>query len=397
KADAIAVIDGLKELIGQNDGEISLVNGELDQSRIEKVNFEYINDMSYLIRRRLGVLSNNLLVGLILVVVVLSLFLPIIVSFVTAVGIPFAFLGAMWFFKFQDISLNLITMMGLIIVIGMLVDDAVVVTENAVRHMEDGDEPMEASIKGTQQIWAAVFASVMTTVLAFFPMTIMTGIFGKFVSFIPMGVIAALLISLVECYFILPYHIGRWVNKKHVMKKDRGFRYKFDQLWNRIISGYGHFLDTVTTWRWAFLLGFVGLIVATIVNVSQNMRVVLFPPEGIDQFLIKLKAPNGTSLDQTIQMMKPIEKSVAESLDESELKNYVTTIGELRQREDEPGERGTHYGQIMIYLTPESARSRNAKTIIEDLRSKVKAPESVEIFFERLNPGPPVGKPVSVG
>ena len=386
KADAITVIDKLKDLVEEG----------LNKEKIANVSTEYINDMSVLIRRRLGVLSNNLLVGLLLVVLVLSFFLPFRVSLVTAVGIPFSFLGAMLFFNLQDISLNLITMMGLIIVVGMLVDDAVVVTENAIRHMEDGDDPMDAAVKGTQQIWSAVFASVMTTVLAFLPMMMMTGIFGKFVKFIPMGVICALVISLIECYFILPYHIGRWVTLKHIAKPEKGFRRSFDNFWNKVIKSYGEVLKKITRWRWAVLGGFVALIVVTVINVGTNMKVVLFPPEGIDQFLIKLKAPNGTSLDQTLKLMEPIE-SIVGSLKESELKNYVTTVGELRQREDEPGERGTHYGQVMIYLTPESSRERSAKEIIESMRSKVTPVDGVETFFERINPGPPVGKPISIG
>ncbi len=386
KADAIDMIDDIKKM----------VPGELNPALIKNIEFEMVNDLSKLIRRRLGVLSNNLLVGLLLVVLVLSLFLPFRVSLVTAVGIPFSFLGTMTFFDQQDISLNLITMMGLIIVIGMLVDDAVVVTENAVREMEDGNDPMTGAIKGTQKIWAAVFASVMTTVLAFYPMTIMTGIFGKFVSFIPLGVICALLISLIECYFILPYHIGRWVKLKHIQKSEHGFKAAFDRMWQKVLHGYGHVLRFSAKRRWLMLLFFIMFIAGSLVNVATNMRVVLFPPEGIDQFIVKAKAPIGTTLEQTTELMKPIEKMVAD-LPEEELLNYVTTVGELRQREDMPGERGSHYAQIMIYLTPEPARNRIATDIIEDMRKNFKGLDNLEVFFERLNPGPPVGSPISVG
>lgn len=387
KADAITVIDRLKQLI---DGK------ELNQKRIANVGVEYINDMSVFIRRRLGVLSGNLMVGLVLVILVLSLFLPFRVSLVAAVGIPFSFLGTMWFFDFNDVSLNLITMMGLIIVLGMLVDDAIVVTENAIRHMEEGNDPMDAAIKGTQEIWSAVFASVMTTVLAFFPMMIMTGIFGKFIKYIPVGVICALFISLLECYFVLPYHIGRWVSLKSVEKKDKGFRKAFDDVWTKIINQYGKLLHTITRWRWAVLGLFFALIVISAINVSKNMKVVLFPPEGIDQFLVKLKGPTGTSLEQTTELMKPLEKMVRE-LKKEELKNFVTSIGELRQRADEPGERGSHYGQIMVFLTPEPDRDRSATEIIEHMRNTYKPIDGIQVFFERINPGPPVGKPISVG
>ena len=204
----------------------------------------------------------------------------------------------MWYFHINDISLNLITMMGLIIVVGMLVDDAVVVTENAVRHMEDGDDPMDAAIKGTQRIWGAVFASVMTTVLAFYPMTIMSGIFGKFISFIPLGVICALLISLLECYFILPYHIGRWVSLKHVEKPTKGFKYKFDQGWQWLTRQYGVVIYKITKLRWVVFVIFIVLIGGSVYTAANSMKLVLFPPKGIDQFIIKARAPNGTTLEQ---------------------------------------------------------------------------------------------------
>ncbi|MEO1713297.1 MAG: efflux RND transporter permease subunit, partial [Bacteroidota bacterium] len=249
KADAIDLIDDLKVMISA-----------VDKSQLQDIEIEYINDLSILIRRRLGVLSNNLLVGLILVVLVLSVFLPVRVSLVTAIGIPFSFLGCIAYFYLAGISLNLITMMGLIIVIGMLVDDAVVVTENAVRRMENGEAPMDAAIRGTQQIWRPVFASVMTTILAFYPMTIMTGIFGKFVAFIPLGVICALLVSLFECYFVLPYHIGRWISEGDARAPTSGFKYYFEKVWNFYLELYGNIVAVVARWRYLFAVFFVGLI-----------------------------------------------------------------------------------------------------------------------------------------
>lgn len=370
--------------------------GRLNPDRIQGVNFELVNDLSKLIRRRIGVLSNNMIVGLILVVLVLSLFLPFRVSLVTAIGIPFSFLGTMIFFDMQDISLNLITMMGLIIVIGMLVDDAVVVTENAVREMEEGNDPMESAIMGTQKIWAAVFASVMTTVLAFFPMTVMSGIFGKFVSFIPIGVICALLMSLLECYFVLPYHIGRWIEKKHVKKPEKGFKAAFDRGWQRVLKIYGRVLSFSSRWRWVVLLGFIVFVFASLFNAATNMRVVLFPPDGVDQFLVRAKAPMGTTLEQTTVFLQPVEK-VLSQLPNKELLNYVSTVGEWRSRPEEPGQKGSHYAQIQVYLTPESQRDRIANEIIEDLKKQFVGFPNLEVFIKRINPGPPTGSPINVG
>ncbi len=386
KADIIEIVDTLKEKIKEN----------FKNDKLKDVDFELVNDMSVFIRRRLNILSNNLLAGLILVIMVLSLFLPFRVSLITAIGIPFAFLGTMIFFGYQGISLNLLTMTGLIIVIGMLVDDAVVITENAIREMENGEKPLDAAIKGTKNIWSAVFASVMTTVLAFFPLTIMTGVFGKFSKFIPISVICALFISLLECYFILPYHIGRWVKAKHIQTPEKGFKAGFNTLWNKILKAYGVFLGQIIRFRYVALTVFFLFIGFSIYSTLHLMKVVLFPPKGIEQFVIKARAPTGTSLEQTTELIKPIEQMISKT-PSGEIKNYVTSIGEFRQRPDEPGERGSHYAQIIIYLTPESDRNRKADEIIESMKTSLKGTDHLEVFFERFKPGPSVGKPISIG
>ncbi len=386
KADVIHLIDILKERVKDN----------FKNNQLTDVKLELVNDLSIFIRKRLNVLSNNLLVGLILVILVLSLFLPFRVSLITAVGIPFSFLGTMIFFQYQGVSINLLTMTGLIIVIGMLVDDAVVITENAIREMENGEEPIEAAIKGTKNIWSAVFASVMTTVLAFLPMTIMSGIFGKFAKFIPLSVICALFVSLLECYFILPYHIGRWVKAGHIQTSKKGFKAGFNVFWKKILKAYSAFLSQVIRFRYVAFTVFSLFIGFSLFFTLNFMKVVLFPPKGIEQFVIKAKAPIGTSMEQTTELIKPIEQMLSD-FPPGEIKNHITSIGEFRQRPDEPGQRGSHYAQIIIYLTPESDRHRQADEIIEAMRASLKETENLEIFFERFKAGPPVGKPISIG
>jgi len=199
-ADAVELVDLVKERVE-----------EFKPTLRKDAEIHYLNDFSYFVKRRLGVLSNNLLVGLSLVLLVLSLILPFRVAMMVSLGIPFSFLGAMIIFQMFDLSINLISMMGLIIVSGMLIDDAVVVTDNCVRNMENGMPPGEAAVKGTQEVWRSVTASVFTTIIAFLPMLFMTGIMGKFIWQIPLGVIVALGVSLFEAFFVLPHHIGRWI------------------------------------------------------------------------------------------------------------------------------------------------------------------------------------------
>jgi len=381
KADTITLVDKIKKRLEE-------IKPELGKG----VELAIINDSSYYIRRRLKVLANNLGIGLALVLVALTLLLNFRVAMITAVGIPFSFLGAILIFNYFGVSLNLITMMGFIIVIGMLVDDAVVVTENAVRRIEEGEPPKEAAVNGTYQIWGPVMASVSSTIVVFLPLMNMSGIFGKFVKYIPIGVIVALLVSLFECFFILPHHVNRWVTKKHLRKSDK------KTFWERVILPfYTQKVRWVLHHRYLVAVGAILLFVGSIF-LGSRMSYVNFPPEGVEIFMIMAETSTGTSLVKTRAHIKPVE-DIIKSLPEEELEDFVTMIGMQQGRPDDPNtRRGTEYAQIIVYLTPEPGRDRNAKEIIEDLRKKVGLPPGLKkINFERIKPGPPSGGAIEIG
>ncbi len=388
-ADAIRLVDRVRETVSETLPGLH-----------EGLSVTYVNDFSQFIRRRLSVLTSNLLIGLTLVVLVLSVMLPWRVALVTTVGIPFSFLATIFVFYINGVSINLITMMGLIIVIGMLVDDAIVVTENSIRYMEEGMAPLAASTRGTQEIWPAVTASVLTTVLAFFPLMIMSGIFGKFIQFIPAGVILALIFSLLQSFFILPYHIGRWVHRPNENEK-RGWHQRLiartDAFWQRfVVAPYLRLISGLIRIRYLTILAFVVFLIGT-GFVASRMKLILFPPDGIEMFLIRVDAPVGTRLEDTMKLLEPLEEMVA-SLPDHELEAFVTTGGIQQQSVDDPNtRRGTNYGQIMVYLTPEEDRDRDVDNVIETLRSEIGENDRLKIVFERISGGPPVGKPISVG
>ncbi len=386
KADAIRAVDRVRQVIETAKPQLA-----------QGVEIDFINDTSYFVRRRLSVLSSNLMVGLMLVLIVLSAFMPWRVAMVTAIGIPFSFLGAIAIFHFGDVSLNLISMMGLIIVAGMLVDDAVVVTENAQAHMDEGLSPAQAAIKGTQEVWAPVAASVMTTVMAFAPMMFMTGIFGKFIKYIPVGVILALLVSLVECFFILPHHIGAWIkDPKALHNKDKGV---FARLWNNyMLPAYAAVLQVTLRFRYGVALATLIFFVGSVVFAAKKMDLILFPPGAIEAFFIRIEAPIGTPLERTEELVKPIEDYVS-TMPRTDVQNFTTRIGQQGDASNGEGRKqGNEYAQMIVYLTPETDRDRDALEIIEDIRSNVGTPPGlVKVTYERQAGGPPVGKPVSIG
>ena len=388
-ADAIDLVDRVQTFINTLEDEITR----------EGLSIEYANDASYYIRRRLSVLVNNLGVGLCLVLLVLSLFFPFKIAILTAIGIPFAFLGTLIFFNSVGISINLLTMMGLIIVVGMLVDDAVVVVENSMRYIEQGHDSHEGAIVGTQEIWQPVTAAVATTVVVFLPLMFMDGIFGKFVSNLPLGVLAGLVFSLIECFFILPHHIGFLLRKADFTKDKNKIYKKVDRFWNnKLVVLYESFLKFSLKKRYYVTAFAVILFFSTIFVSYKFMKVILFPPDGVEIFLVKAEAPAGTTVNKTAKLIKPVEDKVSR-LSSEELDVFITKVGTQQLSASDPVIRvGTNLAQMVVYLTPEPDRDRTAKEIIEALRKETKIPDGLDtLTFERIQPGPPTGEPISIG
>ncbi|MBK8204508.1 MAG: efflux RND transporter permease subunit [Bdellovibrionales bacterium] len=388
-ADSIHLVEAIKEKVS-----------ELELKYKGKLNFRLLDDESVWIKMRLNTLSGNLLIGLVLVLLILSLLLPPSIAIFVAVGIPFSFLGTMIVFYQMGYSLNLLSMLGLIIVVGMLVDDAVVITENSMRLLEEGYSPEEAATKGAQQVVGAVFGSVMTTVLAFMPLMFMSGIFGKFVKFIPVGVIVALLISLLQAYFILPNHFARWAyrpqHKRHKNIFEKIYE-KMDRYWNTAVApGYAQIVTGCIRFRYRVLAGVAILFLISLFTASK-LKFVLFPSEGIEIFFITAEAPIGTELKKTSELIRPVESKLRE-LPSNEVENFTAQIGlQMKDPGDPNTKYGSHFGMLVVYLTPTGSRQRSASDIVEDLRIKMKDIKGIKLGFEKVTPGPPVGKAVSVG
>ena len=185
-------------------------------------------DMSVIVRDRMELLGRNGLQGMILVFLVLAVFLETRLAFWVAMGVPLAILGASAFMLFEGQTLNMLSMFAFIMALGILVDDAIVVGENIYAHRQRGKEFITAAVDGTAEVLPSVGASVCTTILAFAPLLFVPGIMGKFIAVMPVAVIAMLIISLLECTFILPCHLAH----DHRHDPDRPARRK--PLWLRI-------------------------------------------------------------------------------------------------------------------------------------------------------------------
>lgn len=381
--DAVKVVDKAKEIADKFVKETD-----------SRLNLSFVDDMSFYIKRRLGVLRNNGIIGLFLVLCVLMIFLDKRIAILTALGIPIAFSATLAVMGFFDISINLISMFGLIMVLGMLVDDGIIVAENCSRHLEDGLSPRKAAIKGTEEVVRPVTTTILTTIAAFFPLMFLSGIMGKFIWAIPVVVTIALIASLFEALVILPSHFADFVKvgvgKKFVSKKELPW-------FKSLLGFYTKVLNKALNKRYVVFLGLIIALAATFV-LATNMKFILFGGAEIEQFYIRAEAPIGTNIYKTEELTKKIEEKV-KALPDSELDAFTTQVGSTGQSFmfDPYAKSGGHTTQVTVYLTPQSSRKRTVPQIMDSLRKDIgKISGFKRLYFEKEHSGPPVGKAIAV-
>jgi multidrug efflux pump subunit AcrB len=373
EADIIRTIDGVKQFMSQ-------------QSLPAGVGYSYSNDQSMRTRLRLQVLGGNALMGFALVSFILFLMLNGRAAFWTAMSVPFSLFGTFILLPSFGITVNVISLAGFVLVLGLLVDDAIVVAEKITHYREKGLSPLEASLKGAVSMWKPVFVASVTTILAFSPMFSLGGMPGKFAWAIPAVVIIALSVSLIESFILLPHHLASGGSVTSTGKRK----------WiSRLESAYGRVLENLLHWRWLVLLIMFGLLISSVVLVKKHMKFVLFPQDGVETFYIKLEMPRGASLEATETRLKKVEKYLS-GLSEDELESYSTRVGTLSTEASKNRGDHSHWGVISVYLTGEAKRLRSAEDIISEIRKGNPAEADELLIFEKLRVGPAIGKPAEI-
>jgi len=369
----------------------------------DEIKISYVNDYSFFARRRLNVLRNNAWAAILIVITVMLIFLQKRVAMMTFLGLPIAFFATFMLMNAMGMTINLISMFGLIIVLGMLVDDGIIVAENVYRYIEDGMAPREAAVHGTEQVMGAVMTAVFTTMAAFSPLLMMTGIIGKFIRAIPIVLITALFASLIEALIILPCHLADFVKIK-LDRRGKPMSVARDMPWfKKLVSFYTRVVESAIKRKYKV---FAGVFIAMVISIALvilaaagrgPLRFVLFPSSGINFFFIRAEAPIGTPLAKTHELIRPIEKIVS-ILPSEELDTYVSMVGRIEEDRHDPfSGQASNVAQITVYLTPEQDRKRNVEKIIEDIRTRCKDIKGfTNLRFDKPQTGPPVGKPVEV-
>lgn len=362
------------------------------ESQSKKLDFKYkiYNDFSYYVKRRLGVLSQNGIQGIFLVIICLLMFMNLRISIITALGAPFAFLVAFSLMDSMDITINLISMFGLIMVLGMLVDDSIIVAEQYYQNLEMGYKPKEAAKKAALETLGPVTATVLTTMVAFGSLFFMDGIMGKFLWPVPAVVIIALAASWLECFIILPGHLSDFAPKirKKDIEKDTWYKPLLNFYSKTLKWALHHSKTTVGTFILLFVLS---------IGVITTMRFELFPSDDVTNITVNIKGKVGTPFEVTNDELIKLEKVVFDSITEDELKG-VRTITGYQSFEGGRSKSGSHYGSILVELTMQDFRERKTKDIVTSLGNAIKPiiDKEFEYSVDIRKNGPPQGKPVNI-
>ncbi len=348
-------------------------------------------DFSRFARLRLGVLTNNGIVGLILVFISLIIFLRFSVAMTTTWSLPIVFLTGLFFLHLSGITLNLVSMLGFIMVLGMLVDDAIIIGENITYHMEQGDSPNDAAVKGAYELFGPVTTTILTTVAAFLPLMFMSGMIGKFIIAIPVVVISLLFFSWLEAFLILPSHVSHLTNSK-IKVKEKQWLINFEH-------GYARFLSWVLHHRWTVVFLSALILIGSIVLAKQAMQFQLFPAVAVDQYLVRVTAKPGTNLNELRTHLKDVDKEIRLHVNAEHLESTILSSGQTQRDAGDPlTQRGSRFGQIRVLYLP--AVLRPDHDAVKDLRYLEKNLPSkypdLEIAFELVKPGPPTGRALEI-
>ena len=363
-------------------------------SDVTGIRLTLIDDATELTKKSIRVMQNNALLGLIFVLFVTWLFLGFRIAFLTSIGIPFILAGTFWALGILGHSLNVMILLGAVIALGMLVDDAVVVVESIYERLNHGVDRLDACIDSIKEVFAPVTAAVFTTIAAFSPLMLMSGIMGQFLSVVPVVVTIALIISLIEAYWMLPAHV---LASKARFSPDSGFHSLRRRFTHQIQLVYIRSLLKVMRYpKIAISVVLLSFVFALGIVAAGMVKFDFFASDPIRKFYVNVEMPPGTPLEKTIETTLAIETRTREIIEAKEIRAMASYAGQ--QFTETEAFFGNQYGQIIISLVPDTNNDvRHIDDVLDDVRAAVSDfPGPLNVSFFRLAGGPPTGKPINI-
>lgn len=363
------------------------------QSLINKFKIKYpdisfiINsDTSIFIKNRLKVLGNNAFIGLVLLIIILLIFFDFKTSFWTVMGMPVAFCTTMIVSNLLGITLNLMSMFGFIIVVGMIVDDAIVVAENIYKKNEEGLPKLEATISGVREMLLPIFTSIATTIAAFMPLLFISGIIGKFFGVIPKVVSITLAASFVEAIFVLPAHLYHSKINPRTSKRQSIFL--------KIKSIYERLLTYLLKHKYKTLIIFIISSMLIIILLALKLPF-QFSPGRINEYEIKAEFDPGFSLDMTEEKAIQIESFILSQENNKYVQDVITTIGQYGLNRFII--KGENKINMRIILKPDRPSSFDEFTFKKNIKIYINQLSDLkDIEIDTMKAGPPQKKAINI-
>lgn len=350
----------------------------------EEVKMEVVFDFLSILGQRLQLLYENGLTGLVLVVIALAMFLSFRLSMWVAWGIPASFLGMFIMAPLFGVTINMISLFGMILVVGILVDDGIVIAENIYSHFEKGKTPMKAALDGTLEVLRPVLTSVATTMIAFAPLLMLSGMFEFFFE-MAFVVIFSLGFSLFEAFLILPNHVG----SPHVLRS-KSKQAKLRKFFERFINYmkykiYGRLLRKIIKWKWVALTVPVGIFLLTVgLFKGEFIQATFFPNIPFDMFNIDIAFKPGDGEKQTLEYLNKFEAAVwevdKELMKEQNDSSYIRSMFKFTGNSFGGNEQGSHAGTIMIFMRNMEGAKISTFDIADRVREKIGEVKEAEKF-----------------
>jgi len=313
------------------------------EKEYKDINFEVYTDTSIWIRNRINLVTSNIFFGLILVFISIFLSVNWKISTVVALGIPTSFFIGLIFANEFGYSLNMLSMLGALLALGMLVDEAIVVAENIYRHLEMGKSPREAAIDGAAEVFPAVLTATATTIFAFLPLLIMSGKMGIFVKILPIMISILLLSSLFEAFYFLPLHAKELFSIGKVAKEQKS------RFWESLKAKYTKLLLFLLRYKKIVTPALIISIIFLSVSLFKSNTFELFPKFDAEQIYISGKVDTNHKLKETAKLIKPLEDRLFKDLNHSEVSSITSIVG-INFKPDNSFESGEHLFHIFINL-----------------------------------------------
>ncbi len=406
--DALAISQEVREYVkGRNEKFPQLI----DEEGVARpsARLQVWSDSSRFINDRLNLLIRNGRIGLLLVFLLLWIFLDLRLAFWCSMGIPISLAGALALMGTTDQTINMISMFALIMILGIIVDDAIVVGEAIYVHRREGKSAIRAAIDGATEVGLPVFAAVMTTIVAFIPLMFVGGIMGKFIRVLPVAVIAALVISLIESLVMLPCHLRHLPDQGAPDREGYGLRHKLKRLCYNLSHTlewvveriYIPFIRHILHWRYVTLAGAIAILLISF-GVYQGgfVKFQIFPKMDTDFVYSQVEFPNGTPFEVTRDAIQRIEDGLRKVAQGAETKSGEPMVEALYSIIGSgigfAGAVGPNIGAVFVEMLPTERRDIYYEKIISEWEENVgRIPGALNLKYETPQTGPG-GKAIEV-